>query len=222
MKSTNITAIVLLALTSAAHNTLSLADNQPQQEATLFGIMVKDATRQEFRLAVHKAGLAVLREDNSFFCDKYLIHGQIYKATSLQACFTEPDNIFAEAKIKYDENNEWGRKDTLISDITTPIKNKYGSPQSECCDLSEQKVYEYSKRNNDKSMIKIQAGLAQDYENEFTWNLNDGTRIYAKAFQDDASVVYSDTERSKILHADMQAHRNGVYNVNIQRSELSL
>ena len=124
MNSKNIKCIVL-AIAAATAAQFSMTAHAAQNLA-LFGVPLKGATRQELRLALVKAGLAPTRVSDHYFCDTYDVNGKLHGATTLDVCYREDNNHFADATYKFP-----AFMDTeLVRKVVSTVESKYGRPSA--------------------------------------------------------------------------------------------
>lgn len=120
----NIKQVVLaIAAVTAAQFSMSCYAGQ---SLALFGVSLKGATRQELRPALIKAGLTPTRVSDHYFCDTYAVNGKLHGATTLDVCYREDNNHFADATYKFPAFMDTD----LVRKVVSTVESKYGHPSS--------------------------------------------------------------------------------------------
>lgn len=116
----NVGAIAALSISS---NVLA-AEQKPLE---LFGMVLKGATRSQFRQVLKQNGLRAMREEDRFWVDQYDPQGVLDGATELQVGYASASNKFAFAEYKFDGSMDADLEAKVIRMVTS----KYGSPSSQ-------------------------------------------------------------------------------------------
>ena len=117
--------IVATAATLAFSAQSVIAADQKQLE--LFGVTLKNATRDQLRQAFKQNGLKVTREDNNYWVDAYNAEGVLDGASKFQAGYVSASGKFAFAQYTFS-----GFMDTqLVGKVINMVSTKYGRPASQ-------------------------------------------------------------------------------------------
>lgn len=90
----------------------------------LFGVSIKDATRDNFRQAVKNGGLKATREDNDYWYDNYAVSGVIPGASEFTVGYTMKQGKFAHAMYTFPSFIDVGQ----VKQVIDLVSKTYGKP----------------------------------------------------------------------------------------------
>lgn len=141
-------AILIAASFSLSSSLLVFADNENSINLALFGVSLKNASRDQIREAVKKNGMRAIREDLSYWVDVYDPNDVLENATEFEAGYVSKTGKFAYAKYTFQSFMDT----RLVENVVNMVSKKYGMP---------------STKSGNYNLGRVSA----------QWNLNDGMQI---------------------------------------------
>jgi hypothetical protein len=112
--------LVTIALTALAATSMAHA-----ADVSIFGTPLKDAERGALRQALNKGGAQAIREEDSYWCDKYDAKAALQGADDLSVCYENKTKQFASATYNFPAFVDAGK----VREVIDMVSSKYGKPK---------------------------------------------------------------------------------------------